>query len=252
MTRRSTQAGTTPVYKVAVFKVASVLLGYPDTAVHAARPDLAAAVEHLPDGAAQHGLARFLGWLADTDPTVAAAHYVEVFDLRRRCCLYLTYYAHGDTRKRGMALLALKDRYRRGGLHLDTVELPDYLPIVLEFAAIAPAHGDAALIEHRRGLELLRAGLADAHSPYAGVIDAVAAMLPGPTRADLDAVRQLIKDGPPHEDVGLEPFAPPEFLAGADLPTGPTRPPGSTGPGNSGGPQGGRPHDSRPRDHGGP
>jgi len=100
------------------------------------------------------------------------------------------------------------------------VELPDYLPIMLEFAAIAPAEGDAALREHRHGLELLRIALTDADSPYAALADAVAGVLPRPTRADLDHVRALMTDGPPHDDVGLEPFAPPEFLAGRDLPSG--------------------------------
>lgn len=213
MTRRASAAKERAV----VFKVASALLGYPDAASLDVRPQLAAAVDHLPGGPARDELCRFLGWLDDTDPTVAAAHYVEVFDLRRRCCLYLTYYTHGDTRKRGMALLALKDRYRRAGLILDTVEVPDYLPIMLEFAAIT-ADGDATLAEHRHGLELLHVALGDVNSPYVSIIAAVTAVLPRPTRADLEAVRQLIKDGPPHEDVGLEPFAPPEFLTGADLP----------------------------------
>ena len=204
--------------RAAVFKVASVLLGYPDRAVFDARTQLDAAVGHLPRSPAPDGLRRFLAWLEGTAPTVAAAHYVEVFDLRRRCCLYLTYYTHGDTRKRGMALLELKDRYRQAGLNLESVELPDYLPVMLEFAAIAPADGDVVLTEHRHGLELLRVALDDEQSPYADIIDAVAALLPRPTRPDVDAVRQLISNGPPHEDVGLEPFAPPEFLIGAELP----------------------------------
>ncbi len=214
MTRRIS-AGTE---RAVVFKVASALLGYPDIAGLAALPQLAVAIAHLPDNPARHQLNQFVAWLQANDPTAAAAGYVETFDLRRRCCLYLTYYAHGDTRNRGMALLALKDRYRRAGLNLEGPELPDYLPIMLEFAAIAPAEGDAALSEHRGGLELLRVALADAHSPYAAVVNAVAAVLPTPTRTDLEALRRLIKDGPPHEDVGLEPFAPPEFLTGQDLP----------------------------------
>lgn len=217
MTRRAPAAGRE---RAVVFKVASALLAYPDAAGLAARAQLAAAVEHLADSPGRDQLRRFLRWLDSADPTVVAAHYVEVFDLRRRCCLYLTYYTDGDTRKRGMALLALKDRYRRAGLRLESTELPDYLPVMLEFAAIAPGQGDAALIEHRHGLELLRIALHDADSPYRAVIDAVAAVLPRPSRADLEHVRQLIKQGPAHEDVGLEPFAPPEFLAGRDLPAG--------------------------------
>ncbi|MGI8751432.1 MAG: nitrate reductase molybdenum cofactor assembly chaperone [Acidimicrobiales bacterium] len=214
MTRRANASKERAV----VFKVASALLGYPDTAALLGRPQLASAVGHLRDSPTRGHLRCFLDWADRIEPTAAAAHYVETFDLRRRCCLYLTYYTHGDTRKRGMALLALKDRYRRAGLNLESADLPDYLPIMLEFAAIAPDDGDAALVGHRPGLDLLRIALGDADSPYVAVIDAVTAVLPSPTRTDLEHVRQLIRHGPPHEDVGLEPFAPPEFLTGEEVP----------------------------------
>ena len=63
--------------------------------------------------------------------------YVETFDNRRRCNLFLTYFAHGDTRKRGMALLRFKQTYLRSGfvLDADVGELPDHLCVVLEYAA---------------------------------------------------------------------------------------------------------------------
>src|SRR5699024_7950613 len=59
---------------------------------------------------------------------------VETFDLRRRSCLHLTYYAHGDTRNRGAALLVFSNAYRRAGFVLTEDELPDHLCVVLEFA----------------------------------------------------------------------------------------------------------------------
>ena len=105
--------------------------------------------------------------------------YVETFDLRRRSSLYLSYYLHGDTRKRGMALLRLKRLYAAAGLELAGGELPDYLPLVLEFAALAPdGAGEALLREHRPSLELLRANLHAAGSPYAQLLDALCAGLP--------------------------------------------------------------------------
>ena len=68
-------------------------------------------------------LERFLdGWTGDQ--TALAARYVETFDLRRRATLYLTYYAHGDTRERGMALLRLKKLYRAAGLPMDAPSCP--------------------------------------------------------------------------------------------------------------------------------
>jgi nitrate reductase molybdenum cofactor assembly chaperone NarJ/NarW len=66
----------------------------------------------------------------------------------------------------------------------------------------------------RRDLELLRRALHQAETPYAHLLDAVCAQLPRLNRKDLVTVRQHWESGPPHEDVGLEPFAPPEYLTG--------------------------------------
>src|SRR4051794_23091139 len=91
----------------------SFLLRYPDDAVVAAVDE----IDALPDGPARAALERFrAAW--DGEP----AHYVETFDLRRRASLHLTYYAHGDTRTRGMALLRLKKLYRAAGLPLESAE----------------------------------------------------------------------------------------------------------------------------------
>ena len=108
---------------------------------------------------------------------------METFDLRRRATLELTYYAHGDTRERGMALLRLKKLYRAAGLPMESRELPDHLTVMLAFAALAPTgHGEALLAEHRPAIELLRLSLHDLESPYAHVLDAIAALLPPLTR----------------------------------------------------------------------
>ena len=186
----------------------SFLLRYPDDAVAAARGELAAEVAELPSGPAQAALERFLdGWTADP------AAYVETFDLRRRASLHLTYYAHGDTRERGMALLRLKKLYRSAGLPLASAELPDHLTIMLAFAALAPpGHGEALLAEHRAALELLRLSLHDLGSPYAHLLDAIAELLPPLSVTDRSQVARLAREGPPDEAVGLEPYGPPEAM----------------------------------------
>jgi nitrate reductase delta subunit len=194
------------------YKLASVLLQYPTTALLDGLDVVEAEVTRLPrPGAAP--LRRFLGWLRAAPPAEVAEHYVETFDLRRRCALYLTYYRHGDTRKRGMAMLAFTAAYRAAGLELASSELPDYLPLVLDFAALDP-RGVELLRSHRPELELLLRGLRDAPSPYADVVAAVCAQLPALRRPDQALVRRLWESGPPAEEVGLEPFAPPEYLGG--------------------------------------
>jgi nitrate reductase molybdenum cofactor assembly chaperone NarJ/NarW len=135
--------------------------------------------------------------------------------MRRRASLHLTYYAYGDTRKRGMALLRFKHAYRQAGMQLGDHELPDYLPLVLEFAAIVdPVRGERLLAEHVPVLELLRLSLQDTGSGYTSILTAILATLPPISTADRRRIAELAAAGPPEEDVGLEPFAMDPLSAG--------------------------------------
>lgn len=189
----------------------SLLLGYPDDGLYDRLGLLTEVTDTLGDAVAEP-LRRFLAHVRTTPPGELAADYVATFDHRKRCCLYLTYYAHGDTRKRGMALLSLKQTYAAEGLRLGDDELPDHLAVVLEYAAACPGSGRALLLEHRAGLELLRLALRDAGSPWAGVLDSVSATLPSLGGDERAAVARLAAEGPPEEQVGLAPFAPPEYM----------------------------------------
>ena len=183
----------------------SLVLRYPDERVVAATGEIG----ELAPGAVRDALERFASaWTGDR-----AATYVETFDLRRRASLNLTYYAHGDTRERGMALLRLKKLYRAAGLPLASAELPDHLAIMLAFAALAPdGYGEALLAEHHPAIELLRLSLHDLESPYAHVLDAVATLLPPLSVTERSEVARLAREGPPDEAVGLEPYGPPEAM----------------------------------------
>ena len=197
----------------AAWQAQSLLLGYPDDTLAGRIPLLRRVAATL---APEIGvpLDGFLDHAEAAGPTALAADYVATFDHRKRCCLYLTYYAHGDTRRRGLALLALKRTYAAAGLRLVDDELPDHLAVALEYAASHPdpAAGEALLTEHRAGIELLRLALRDAGSPWAPVLDSVSATLP-PLRGDEhEAVARLAAQGPPEEQVGLAPFAPPEYM----------------------------------------
>lgn len=198
---------------VSPFKLASVLLQYPTSALFSGLDELDRAAAGTSPKATREAFAGFLGWLRATAPGDVAEHYVATFDLRRRCALYLTYYRYGDTRKRGMSLLAFKNSYRSAGYVPADEELPDYLPMVLDFAALTP-RGTALLHAHRADLELLRRALHQAETPYAGLLDAVCTQLHGLGRRELALVHKAWDEGPPREDVGLEPFAPPEYLTG--------------------------------------
>jgi nitrate reductase delta subunit len=188
-----------------VLQAASLCLQYPDDDLLATLPAVRSAVDTLPASRPRERLESFLDTVAATAPGRAARHYVEVFDNRRRCCLYLTWWTDGETRRRGSALAALKARYREAGVEFASTELPDFLPAVLEFAATADLPGGLALLqEHRAGIELLRLALLDADTPYAAPVEAVCALLPGPSPADIAAAKALARNGPPREQVGLD------------------------------------------------
>ncbi|MGV9884642.1 nitrate reductase molybdenum cofactor assembly chaperone [Streptomyces sp. NPDC003006] len=179
-----------------LYQAAALCLAYPDEEFQERLPLLrAAAPPRLDD---------FLTYAETTRPRELAAHYVRVFDFKNRHSLYLSWWREGDTRRRGMALVRFKEVYRAHGLEFSGEELPDFLPAVLEFSARA---GPVLLLENRGGLELLRLALGDFGTPYAGVLEAVCASLPGPTPKDRAEALALARSGPPREDVGLEPFA---------------------------------------------
>jgi nitrate reductase molybdenum cofactor assembly chaperone NarJ/NarW len=198
-----------------LWRIAALLLDYPDGQTLGMTDQVAAAARELPDAIRTPILDFLLQEFTGADPMRLAARYVETFDMRRRASLHLTYYAYGDTRKRGMALLRFKHAYRQAGMRAGDHELPDYLPLVLEFAAtVDPVRGERLLAEHVPVLELLRLSLQDSGSGYARILCAILATLPPISTADRRRIAELAAAGPPEEDVGLEPFAMDPLSAG--------------------------------------
>lgn len=191
-------------------KLLAVLLVYPDDALLEALPELREAASELPRGE-RRGLEPVLDALDATPLAELRRSYVEMFDFDRRCGLHLTYHTHGDRRQRGLELVRLKRRYAEAGLPFESAELPDYLPVVLEFASQRPEEGRELLTSFRTPLELIRAALHNRGSLYAGVLDALCEALPQPTARQLEEARRLAEEGPPTELVGLQPFGAPEL-----------------------------------------
>ena len=139
--------------RAATFMALSLLLDYPDeklwsehlAAVQAARTEFPPAIWDL--------LSTFIAQAQEMGNRALCEHYVETFDRRRKCCLYLSYYAVGDTRHRGAALLSFKKLFSAAGWELETSELPDYLPVVLEFCARSQdVLAQNLLVAHQDGL----------------------------------------------------------------------------------------------------
>jgi nitrate reductase delta subunit len=188
------------------WQAASLLLDYPDPALVDRLPLLGSAAGALPS-ALGAPLARTVTALDGVPMQELEEDYVETFDGTRRHSLFLTYFAHGDTRKRGMALLRFRQEYHASGYADSPDELPDHLCVVLEYAAtVDHARGRQLLLDHRAGLELLRLALVERGSRWSGALEAVCATLP-PLRGDEhEAIRRLAAEGPPEEEVGLTPY----------------------------------------------
>lgn len=122
------------------FRVLSALLRYPEQAVQAAAPELAGALEA--DGvlspAQIEALAPLLAELAETDLLDLQERYVALFDRGRAVSLHLFEHVHGESRDRGQAMVDLRDRYEAQGLEIAARELPDYLPLFLEYLSVLP------------------------------------------------------------------------------------------------------------------
>ena len=194
-------------------RLLALLLDYPDEQLLSGRDEVEQVLAKLDPSPRRDALAAFVSWLYAGDRLAVEQEYVASFDFSKRTTLYLSFYTYGDRRQRGRAMLALKRRFAAAGLPLVAGALPDYLPAVIEFAALAPdGEGDEVLTQLRAGIEVVRAGLHAAGSPYALLLDALVAGLPKLGRQERAALERLAAEGPPTELVGLEPFAPPEFM----------------------------------------
>lgn len=113
------------------------VLSYPDEALRenlgAVAEALCARAELAP--AERASLERFLGWMRDETLLALQAAYVDTFDRGKQVSLYLFEHVYGESRARGPAMVELVNAYRAHGLEIDGRELPDYLPLLLEFCA---------------------------------------------------------------------------------------------------------------------
>jgi len=203
----------------AVWQAASLLLSYPDEQLPERLDTVEALLVHA-EASSANLLRRAVAALRAADPMTAAVDYVETFDMRRRSTMFLTYWTGGDTRNRGMQMLAFATAYREAGAEPPVGEAPDHLPVVLEFAAtVDPRAGRRLLLAHRAPLDILHRALSDAGSPYAFAVGAVCETLPAVTDQEVQQVSQLMASGPPAEAVGLQPFTAAVSLGMPKVPT---------------------------------
>lgn len=172
--------------RAVVFRAAALLLDYPASDAAAAEADarlVSEAVDDLPASPARRRLRSFLAAWLDLRPAEREALFVETFDLAPQHSLHLGFWRGGDAGRRAAFLLRLRSAYRASGLDVSAAELPDYLPLLLEYAAVAPG-GARVLAAEAGALERLRASLASAGSSFELVVSAVLAALPAVAAAE--------------------------------------------------------------------
>lgn len=159
------------------YRIAAALLGYPDAELRAALPEIRTALAGagLPDGE-RATLAALLDHLAGSAPTRAEEAYVQTFDMVPEHSLHLTHHLLGEDRNRGPALIDLAEFYRAHGWEMRGREIPDYLPLMLEFVAQLDSEaGRFFLSRWNKVLRQLSANLAAAGSPYAPLVNMIEA-----------------------------------------------------------------------------
>lgn len=158
-----------------IYKLLSVLLEYPDQELVNHIPELQEAIAQLDaDAAETEALHGFINHLQSLPVTELQADYVKTFDMVPEHSLHLTHHLFGDDKNRGPALIDLGELYKDYGVEVVGNELPDYLPLILEFTAyLDDNEGTVFLADAKKVLGVLTDNLTKAESPYAALLSIV-------------------------------------------------------------------------------
>jgi len=159
-----------------IYKLLSALLDYPDQELLDHLPELRDAMERCEDvdEAERSAVLDFLSHLQQHTLTALQADYVQTFDLTAEHSLHLTHHLFGDDKNRGPALIDLGELYKDYGVQAVDDELPDYLPMILEFAAyLDDTEAMVFLSDAHKVFKVLADNLKKAESPYAGLLSII-------------------------------------------------------------------------------
>jgi nitrate reductase delta subunit len=159
-----------------IYRILARLLDYPDAELIQGLPQIIQALkEDLSlDVRERDSLLQLIAWMRLHDLMGLQADYVQTFDMTPEHDLHLTHHLFGDDRGRGPALIDLSEYYKGSGLQMEKGEIPDFLPLILEYVSTLDEMqaqvflGDAAKV-----LTLLADNLEKAGSPYAKLLRVV-------------------------------------------------------------------------------
>ena len=181
---------------MSVLKLIGVLLDYPQDEMWQHREELLEALnESSLSGARRTELVAFVQNLLDSDSLTAQDDWLQTFDRGRSMSLLLFEHIHGESRDRGQAMVDLIEAYRKNGFELSAKELPDYLPLLLEYLAHRPQEEVSDWLSHISHIVgMLAARAMERHSPYQLLFQILVELSDG--RVDLGVLRQRASEEP--------------------------------------------------------
>ena len=160
--------------KKSLLKVLSILLQYPEDVFIGSLEELQEAVVEIPLKEHREKCVNFLDYLVNNPLIRLQEEYTATFDLNPATSLNLTYHKWGDARERGSALSDLNHLYYKAGYDSSDDDLPDYLPLILEFLSITTSAGSFSFLgQYCDHVETVGSRLREQGSPYTGLFEIV-------------------------------------------------------------------------------
>lgn len=185
------------------FKVLGLLMSYPQSewVSHLDECELVLEQERFLPKKHKKAVMAFIGMLKSTDLYSVQEEYVATFDRGRSHSLHLFEHIYGESRDRGQAMVNLLDAYEEKGLFIDQAELPDYIPLFLEFLSLCPVDEAVALLgEPIDIMATIAARLQERSSSWAALFAALVAL--SRVKPNQDRIEEVLARGP--EDNSLE------------------------------------------------
>ncbi len=174
-------------------KLLAFLLEYPASSWHTDLADVNEVVADVIDQQQRELLQRFLIYAESTPLLQLQETYTSAFDLDPTTSLHLTYHLLGDSEDRGKALAKILWVYHREGYDAAIGELPDYLPMILEFLALCPEPEEATLLWSCLGtVATLAERLEKIQHPYAGLLELAADIVQPCIGTHPDSIRKEV------------------------------------------------------------
>lgn len=157
-----------------VYQILSFLLEYPTDEMQESLADVREQAKRISNENIHASLCFFIERMEKRPLDEWQELYIECFDFGRSTNLYVTYSKFGEQRQRGLELLKLKEFYQASGFEVDDCELPDYLPLMLEFCASVPIEkSNSLLTPYWNEINTIRESLHEKESDFALLLDAL-------------------------------------------------------------------------------